>query len=223
MNVEELPRSSTVGGGPTRGARGVVLPALFALYLALLAWIVMWKLELPYVGTGELRQVKLVPFVSSGCNGASAPSEVIANVVLFVPFGLYLGLLAPAWPWWKATLAIAGASLAFEIAQYALAVGSTDVTDLVTNTAGGLIGLAVLAVARRRLGGRTVAAMTRVLAGLTVLAVLATAAIVASPLSFGPQQDVWVSGPGAPGAGPELRGAEGERDRMDREARELQC
>ena len=124
---------------------------LFVLYLALLAWIVMWKLEVPYIGEGELRQVKLVPFAPSACDGASAPSEVVANVLLFIPFGLYLGLLAPAWPWWKTAGTIAGASLAVEVAQYVLAVGSSDVTDLITNTAGGLAGLGVL-VTRRAAG-----------------------------------------------------------------------
>lgn len=226
MSVDGLPRSSTAedgeaGGEPTRGARRLVLPALFALYLALLAWIVMWKLEVPYLGMGEMRQVKLVPFVSDDCNGASAPSEVVANVVFFVPFGLYLGLLAPAWPWWKAMIAIAGASLALEVAQYAMAVGSSDVTDLVTNTAGGLIGLALLAMARRRLGERTVAVMTRVLSGLTVLSLLATAAFIASPMSFAPQRDVWVSGPGTPGTSPGMGGD--VRDRMDPDARDRQC
>ena len=95
MSVEERPRSSTTGGhgegdddGPMRGAGRFLLPALFTTYLALLVWIVMWKLELPHIGAGELRQVKLVPFASSACNGASAPSEVIANIVLFIPFGL---------------------------------------------------------------------------------------------------------------------------------------
>jgi glycopeptide antibiotics resistance protein len=181
----------------------------------------MWKLEAPYIGMGELRQVKLVPFISDACNGASAPSEVVANVVLFVPFGVYLGLLAPAWPWWKATIAIAAASLGFEIAQYASAVGSSDVTDLVTNTAGGLIGLALLATVRRRLGERTVTVMTRILSGLTVLTLIATAAFIASPLSFGPQQDVWVSTPGDAGSGPGTHA--GERERMRRELRAANC
>ncbi|MBM7830854.1 glycopeptide antibiotics resistance protein [Agromyces cerinus] len=222
MTVDESPRSSTAGGGdPTRGTRRFVLPALFALYLALLAWIVMWKLEVPYFGMGGLRQVKLVPFVSNACNGASAPSEVVANIVLFIPFGLYLGLLAPSWPWWKATFAIAGASLALEVAQYALSVGSSDVTDLITNTAGGLIGLVLLAVVRRRLGERTFTAMTRFCSGLTVLALIATAAFIASPVSFAPQRDVSVSMPGAPGTGPGMRS--GEREQMNREARDLQC
>ena len=226
MSVDELPRSPAAGGNgagsePALGARRFALPALFALYLALLVWIVMWKLELPFVGTGELRQVKLIPFVPNACNGASAPTEVVVNVVLFVPFGLYLGLLAPAWPWWKATIAITGASLTLEVAQFALAVGSSDLTDVITNTAGGLIGLVLLAIARRRLGVRTTQVMTRVCAGATALLLIATAAFVASPLSFGPQQDVWVGTPGDPGTGERMPA--GARDRMHPETRDLQC
>jgi len=225
MSVDELPRSSAADGGadrePARGARRSVLPALFALYLVLLVWIVMWKLELPYVGTGELRQVKLMPFISDACNGASAPSEVVVNVVLFIPFGMYLGLLAPARPWWRAMIAIIGASLALEVAQFALAVGSSDLTDVITNTVGGLIGLVLLAIARRRLGVRSAQVMTRVCAVVTVLLLVATAAFVASPLSFGPQQDVWVGTPGDPGPGEGMPA--GERDRMHRELRAPQC
>lgn len=37
-------------------------------------------------------------------------------------------------------------SLAFELLQYALAIGVTDVTDLIANTLGGLIGMGVHAL-----------------------------------------------------------------------------
>ena len=37
-------------------------------------------------------------------------------------------------------LIIAGISLLLEITQYILAIGSSDITDLITNTAGGLLG-----------------------------------------------------------------------------------
>lgn len=86
---------------PSRGGGRGLLAVLFMVYLVLLAWVVLWKLEVPYVGGGALRQIKLVPFARTAEAGASAPLEVVANVMLFVPFGLYLGLLAPSWPWWK--------------------------------------------------------------------------------------------------------------------------
>ncbi len=223
MSIEDLPRSSkTIAAGePPRGGGRVLLLLLFVLYLVLLAWIVVWKLEVPYIGEGELRQVKLVPFGASACDGASEPSEVVANVVLFLPFGLYLGLLVPTWPWWKTAGTIAGASLAVEVAQYALAVGSSDVTDLITNTAGGLAGLGVLVLARRRLHERTVAAMTRVCSGLTLLALLATAIVVVSPLSFAPPRDVTVSTRAIPAAGAGT--VVGDPRRLDREARGQRC
>ena len=223
MSVEELPRSSPAESrsNARRARRGILLPLLFAVYLVLLTWTVIWKLEVPFVGTGDLRQLKLVPFASSGCDGASAPSEVVVNVLLFVPFGVYLGLLAPAWAWWRSAAAVAGASLAMEVVQYVLAVGSSDVTDLVTNTAGGLAGLGVLALARRRLGARTGAVMSRICAVLTVLALLAATIVVVSPLSFAPPRDVLVAGPAAPG---ERTGAASvEPRRLERAAHAKYC
>lgn len=74
---------------PSRGGGRGWLAVLFVVYLVLLAWVVLWKLEVPYVGGGALRQMKLVPFARTAEAGASAPLEVVANVMLFVPFGPY--------------------------------------------------------------------------------------------------------------------------------------
>jgi glycopeptide antibiotics resistance protein len=172
---------------PPRAGGRVLLVVLFVVYLFLLAWIVLWKLEIPFVGGGGLRQIKLVPFAATAGAGASAPFEIVANFVLFVPFGIYLGLLAPLWPWQKAACAVAGASLILEVAQYVLAVGSSDVTDLIVNTAGGLVGIGLLNLARRRLQTRTAIVMTRVCLIGTVLALLAIGIFVASPLRYGPR------------------------------------
>ena len=131
----------------------VQLVVLFAVYLVLLAWTVVWKLEMPYVGAAALlpRPIKLIPFVPSAEAGASAPLEIVANIVLFIPFGLYLGLLAPTWQWWNATGVFVGASLVLETTQHLLSTGSFDTTDVIVNTAGGLVGFGLLALARRRL------------------------------------------------------------------------
>ncbi|MET0781072.1 MAG: VanZ family protein [Microbacterium sp.] len=221
MTTDELPRSRTTEGGnePTRRVRSL-LWVLFALYVAMLVWVVVWKLEVPHIGRGGIREVKLVPFAPDACDGASAPSEVLANVLLFIPFGVYLGLLAPTWRWWRIAGTIAAASLSLEVAQYGMAVGSADVTDLITNTAGGLTGIGLLALARRRLKARTVTALTRVCAVLTVLALIAIAALVASPLRFTPR-DVMVSPPGVSGDWPDV--VAGERVRLDQDARGQQC
>lgn len=176
-------------GQSLRKDKRALVVALFVTYVVLLTWIVVWKLEVPFVGAGGLRHIKLVPFAASGENTASEPLEIVVNFLLFVPFGVYLALLAPVWSFWTRAGAIVGASLILETAQYALAVGSSDVTDIVVNTVGGLTGLALLARAGRRLQARTTAAVTRICLIGTVLVGLACAAFFASPLHYG-QRDV---------------------------------
>ena len=90
------------GGAGERSLTRAYLLALFVVYLLLLGWIVIWKLESPWVG--QDRVIKLLPFLATGQAGPSAPAEVLVNLVLFVPFGLYLGLLAPSRPWWRVTI-----------------------------------------------------------------------------------------------------------------------
>jgi glycopeptide antibiotics resistance protein len=170
---------------------------LFAVYLVLLAWIVVWKLEVPYIGAAALlpRPIKLIPFLPSAEAGGSAPLEIVANIVLFIPFGLYLGLLRPSWQTWKLVGAFAGASLVLEITQHVLSTGSFDMTDVIVNTAGGLVGLGLLAVARRSFPAATLDPMTRVCLVGTVVALLAIGIFIASPLRYAPQHDVIVATP----------------------------
>jgi glycopeptide antibiotics resistance protein len=161
-------------------ARRRSLVVLFVVYLVLLVWTVLWKLDVPWVG-GETAVVKLVPFVRTPEAGPSASVEVAVNVALFVPFGVYLGLLAPTRPWWAAVLVTAGASLALEVAQYVLAVGRSDTTDVIANTVGGLTGLGLLALARRGLAGRTAPVMLRVCLVGTAFVLLAGGLYAVSP------------------------------------------
>jgi len=165
--------------GSTRPPTRTALVALFVVYLVVLVWTVLWKLEVPWTGGDTM--VKLVPFVAADGAGASAPVEVVANLVLFVPLGIYLGLLAPRWPWWAAAGTIAGASVALEVTQYVLAVGRSDTTDVIVNTVGGLVGLGLLALARHTLAARTATVMTQICSIATVLALLAGGLYVASP------------------------------------------
>jgi glycopeptide antibiotics resistance protein len=167
---------------------GRLLIALFVVYLVLLVWVVLWKLDVPYLG-GVYREITLIPFATGQHGGVKSPFELLVNFVLFIPFGAYLGSLAPSWQWWKIAGVIAGASLVLETAQYALSVGSTDITDVILNTAGGLAGFGLLALARRRLRDRTVIVMRRVFAIGTALTPIAIAAFIASPIQYGPPRD----------------------------------
>lgn len=174
---------------PDASGRGWLV-ALFVIYLALLAWVVLWKLEVPYVGEGPLRHIKLIPFAPTAEDGASEPFEIIANFALFVPFGLYLGLIAPAWSLWKLAGMVGGSGLALEVTQYVLSVGSSDITDLIVNTAGGVAGFGMLVLARSWLQDRTGAIMTRVCSIGTVVFLLAAGIFIASPARYAPLRDV---------------------------------
>ena len=158
---------------------------MFAVYVALLAWIVLWKLEIPFVGTGAERQVKLIPFVATAQAGESDPLEVVANVFLFVPFGVYLRLLSPSCRTWVPIAVIAGASIGLEVTQYGLAVGRSDVSDVVANTVGGLVGLGLVRAADQWFHARARTAMTWVCATETVLSVVGAGRFVASPSPYG--------------------------------------
>ncbi|MFC8680187.1 VanZ family protein [Microbacterium ureisolvens] len=181
---------------PSRRGRVVVIVALL-VYAVLLAWVILWKLETPWIGdaAGLARPIKLVPFVPSGDAGASMPAEMLINLVLFVPLGLFIGALAPTWTWWRAGVGALGVSLALEIVQHLISTGSFDTTDLTVNTAGALLGWAIFVAVRRTAGERTPTIMTRVCVSVSALALVAVVAFVASPLNYGPQRDVVVERP----------------------------
>ena len=183
-------------GTPRRRGR-VVLILAFMVYLALLTWVVLWKLEVPWIGdaAGLARPIKVLPFVPSGDAGASTPAETMINLVLFVPFGLFIGTLAPSWSLWKAGLSARVTSLTLETAQHLISTGSFDTTDLIINTAGALIGWAIFAAVRRTAGQRASVVTTSVCVIVSAVTLVTVVAFVATPLNYGPQRDVIVEHP----------------------------
>lgn len=169
---------------PARLGSPRLLAVLFVVYLVLLVWLVMWKFEAPWTADGSGRSIKLVPYVATASAGASSFSEVIENIAIFVPFGVYLALLAPTWRWWSGLAVIAGTSVLFEISQYVLAAGRSDTADVIDNAAGGFLGIVLVILLRRR--ARALMLVTRICLVGTVVAAVAAALFIASPLRLGP-------------------------------------
>jgi glycopeptide antibiotics resistance protein len=71
---------------------------------------------------------------------------MIANLVAFIPFGIMLGVNFKKVAWRYKLAVIFAFSVAVEITQYALAIGATDITDVIMNTLGGSLGLAFYSV-----------------------------------------------------------------------------
>lgn len=121
-----------------------LIPLLFAVYLVILVWVILFKLQL---SVGELdynRSINLIPFYYSNSVGTQFHlKEVLENVFIFAPYGIYLCMLKSEPRFWQKATLILISSLVLETAQYILAVGSSDITDMITNTLGGILGIGI--------------------------------------------------------------------------------
>lgn len=80
---------------------------------------------------------------------AGIDEEAVANVALFIPFGLMFPLLFPRWRWWTVVAAVA-ASAAIEAVQLVfLSWRSPSWGDIGWNSLGGLIGFGLWLAAAR--------------------------------------------------------------------------
>lgn len=115
---------------------------LFVVYLVILVWIILFKLHFSLNTIDRVRGLNLIPFHYSVLVGGRLQlRETIQNILIFVPFGIYLCMLKPNLRLWTKISMIAGLSFALETSQYILAIGRTDITDLIANTLGGIIGI----------------------------------------------------------------------------------
>lgn len=113
---------------------------LFLLYLLLLVWIILFKLSFSLSELDRIREINIIPFYYEHEVTFHA-TEVVENVLIFIPFGVYLCMLKKPSMFAAKLLVIAGTSAVFEMLQFILAVGRTDITDLITNTCGGVLGI----------------------------------------------------------------------------------
>src|SRR6478609_5971067 len=71
--------------------------ALFVIYLIALVWILLFKLGVRF-SYMENRSVNLIPFREPlRLHGKIDAGEIIMNVVIFVPLGIYTGILFKKW------------------------------------------------------------------------------------------------------------------------------
>jgi len=138
-----------------RSSRNLTL-AIFTIYALLLTGLVLAKFPFRYDLSPTGRELNLIPFTGLFSNfGAFHLSEVIQNVVIFVPFGIYLSMLAREWSFGKRLVPIIATTLCCETVQFITATGRADITDIIDNITGGIIGLLLYAVAHKLLGTKT--------------------------------------------------------------------
>lgn len=143
---------------------------VLALYLLFLLWLVLFKFSL-HVSTvldSGLRGINLIPFASKAHTGHLNLVGMVLNLLFFVPFGLLLSVIMKQAGFWRKLLYIFLFSVAVELVQYIFAIGITDITDVIMNTGGGLLGLAIYSLGQsysdsKKLDRWTVAAVGAVL------------------------------------------------------------
>jgi glycopeptide antibiotics resistance protein len=119
----------------------VLSRALLALYLLVLSWLVLFKFSYDLFSVlldYQTRSLDLIPLADALRGNLR---ETIDNFVIFIPFGLLLGVNLKRANFWRKLALVFIFSLAAEMIQFVFAIGRTDVTDVITNTLGGFVGL----------------------------------------------------------------------------------
>lgn len=117
---------------------------LTSLYVIILTWIILFKMQFSLSELPHFRNLNLIPFGESVItNGKIDFDEIIDNVIAFVPLGMYCCMLRKNWRFWKKIWPIFGLSLLYESLQFIFSIGATDITDLITNTSGGILGIGI--------------------------------------------------------------------------------
>ena len=117
---------------------------LFAVYILILVWILLFKMSFSIDELYKNRNINIIPFMGSVIvNGKIDTSEIINNIIVFIPVGIYVCMLKKDWSILKKISVGFFISLGIEVLQFVLAIGATDITDLIGNTFGGIIGIGV--------------------------------------------------------------------------------
>lgn len=139
-----------------------IIHVLFALYMYALFKIILFKfgsmdmaflwqqlkysLGNPDTIINRLQQGNLIPFheISRTIHEVSNHGlfNLIGNIAIFMPFGIFLGLMARSNRISSVGVFLRslGLSLCLESAQLLFAIGSFDVDDLMLNSSGGVMG-----------------------------------------------------------------------------------
>ena len=144
---------------------------LLVIYLIILTWIILLKTQFSFSALGHYRSVNLLPFAGSVViNGKVDLDEILNNFIVFIPVGLYLGMMMPKSSPLRKIAPIFGLSLLYEVIQFIYAIGASDITDLIMNTLGGAAGIFLVFLITKLLKEKTVKI-------LNIAAVICTLAI----------------------------------------------
>jgi glycopeptide antibiotics resistance protein len=125
---------------------------LLVVYVVILLWLVLfkWKFNISSIVNRRHRSLNLIPFAApSKVNGRIIYDEILYNCLFFIPFGLLLNANFKKVRFLPKLVFIMLFSIAVELIQFIFAIGATDITDVITNTFGGFVGLTLYNLCNR--------------------------------------------------------------------------
>lgn len=114
------------------------------IYMFLLIWLILFKFNFNFNLTelDRIRNINLIPFKESiVVNGRLGIKEIVYNILVFVPLGVYVSIIFYKCSFGKKILPALCMSILFETIQFVFAIGASDITDVIGNTLGGIMGI----------------------------------------------------------------------------------
>ncbi len=113
---------------------------IFGVYSILLAWLVLFKFATSLSEVPSIRGINFIPFYYGQVTRAHL-TEVFFNIIVFIPLGIYVQIFKEDWKIATKCLVCFLTSFLFEAVQFVFAIGASDITDVIGNTLGGIVGI----------------------------------------------------------------------------------
>ncbi|KOR24979.1 VanZ family protein [Clostridium sp. L74] len=130
-----------------------IINVLFYIGFVFYTLFLLWNIPFKYVSPLEVfstnryfsRTLNLIPFCDI-FNGIYNGLDIWGNIILFIPLGIYVNMISKNSRVYKSICKIFSISLIFEVSQYVFGIGASDITDIITNTIGGIVGIGIYMV-----------------------------------------------------------------------------
>lgn len=163
--------------------RKKIISILFYMMLivyAVLMLDLLFRFDLILNGSRRIdRSYNLIPFrtileySSPNVSRSIVAINLLGNIAVFVPYGLYLQTLRKTKRIGTGFLTVLGTSILIELIQFAFGLGVCDIDDVILNGIGGLLGIllyqALLKMTKNEDKVKTIATILSLLLGLPFL------------------------------------------------------
>ncbi|WP_408606180.1 VanZ family protein [Cellulosilyticum ruminicola] len=86
--------------------------------------------------------MNFIPFTESVITNSHLDiTEILYNILVFVPLGIYVSIFKPHWSFLNKAMPSLCLSLLLETLQFIFAIGASDITNIIGNTLGRICGI----------------------------------------------------------------------------------